>query len=49
MELTNRNTRRNPTEPAAALAGGDRSVIVVTTALLGFFNMKGATVLRAPV
>jgi hypothetical protein len=27
--------------------GGERSVIVVTTSLLGYFDMKGATVLRA--
>lgn len=38
----------NIAEPAAVLAGGERSVIVVTTAaLLGFSCMEEATVLRA--
>lgn len=34
-------------QPAAQLSGGERSVIVVTSALLNSFDIKGATVLRA--
>ena len=41
-----RNTRLNTAQPAAALAGGERSVIIITTALPSFFNMQGAAVLR---
>jgi len=46
--ITQRNMRQNTAEPAAVLAGGERSVVVVSSAaLLRFFCMKGATALRA--
>jgi Leucine-rich repeat (LRR) protein len=47
MERIKRNTRPISTESAAVLAGGERSVINFTPALLSFSDMKGATVLRA--
>jgi hypothetical protein len=47
MDPVDRNMRLNR-QPAAVLAGGERSVIVVTSAaLLGLFCMEGATLLRA--
>jgi hypothetical protein len=41
------NTRQHDAVPTAVLGGGERSVIAFTVALLSFFNMKRATVLRA--
>jgi hypothetical protein len=40
------NTRPNIAEPLAVLAGGERSVIIKTAALLYFVGMKESTVLR---
>lgn len=47
MVPADRNVRSNAIDPPAVLAGGERSVIVATAALLAFFNTKGAAVLRA--